>query len=200
MKKTTKGALAAGTAAFMMLGGAGTFAVWTDSDSVTAGTITTGFVSIDPVVNAATNTACSAWSHTNGAKRGSAVTAIVPGDVITSTCTFTIAARGDNLRATVTTPTAVTVASTTRPGGAAITPSPALTLPITAAYAINGTTATNPVIRETNNGNTLTATLTASFPYGQDPVANGNDTQNLLASLNALTVTLKQDDTRLETP
>lgn len=82
MNKATKGAIAAGAAGILLVGGAGTFALWSDSDAVDAGTVSTGVLSLS--VNPA-----GVWSED--------LSTIVPGDTLTYTTTVTVNATGDNL-------------------------------------------------------------------------------------------------------
>lgn len=46
MNKATKGAVAAGAAGILLLGGAGTFALWEDNASITGGTVSTGHLDL----------------------------------------------------------------------------------------------------------------------------------------------------------
>ena len=90
MKKTTKGALAAGGAAVLLLGGAGTIAFWTADDTVDGGSITSGSMTL-------TDVTCGAdWLE-----GGVAVAVLVPGDTVTKTCTGTLTLVGDHIGATV---------------------------------------------------------------------------------------------------
>ncbi|NYG56108.1 alternate-type signal peptide domain-containing protein [Nocardioides perillae] len=192
MKKTTKGALAAGTAAFMMLGGAGTFAIWTDDATADAGVIESGSMSIAPVIDEATGSACSSWTHQNGraaaAEPPLAVSRVVPGDVIEKTCSFTVRAEGENLEAVLTTPASLGF-TPSKTDGTVVPESAAISLPITATYELDeGAVQT---VTQDDDGEVLVATITASFPLGTS-VLNGNNTQNLLADLDALTVQLDQ--------
>lgn len=177
MNKTTKGALAAGAAAVLLMGGAGTLAYWSDSADVDGGTIEAGELKLDAG-------SCDAnWVHADE----STVSIIVPGDIISKECTFTITAEGDNLEATLTTPGTVTYTQTAGDQN----PAPTLDLDIAATYAIDGGAVST--ITEANDGDTLTATLTATFAFGDAATINANDTQNLIAELDELTVTLTQD-------
>jgi alternate signal-mediated exported protein len=186
MKKSTKGALAAGAAAALLLGGAGSLAYWTavgnaDGGSITAGTLT---------LSAGT---CDDWTYAAGAANaGNPVVLFVPGDKVTTTCTFTIGATGDNLSASITAPTTLNV--TTTPSGTSFQAD------VTTAYQIDGTTI-DPSTRKVtsaDNGTDLTATFDVTIPYGTDesgtPKVNANDTQAITAALDSLTVTLTQDD------
>lgn len=92
MNKATKGALAAGAAGILLLGGAGTFALWEDSAGITGGTVSSG--DLDLAMAAGT------WAQT--ATPGTAIDIntfdIVPGDSLTYTTTITATATGDNLQ------------------------------------------------------------------------------------------------------
>lgn len=189
MKKSTKAAVATGTAAFLLLGGAGTVAFWSDSDIVDGGSVTSGSLTLDAV-------GCDAeWVHTNGSAIGDDVVTIVPGDVITKDCTFTVGAVGDNLEASLTTPDTVEYDVTPTPDAETST----LSLDVDAAYVLGG----DPVatVTEADNGETLTATLTVTFPFGDVDAVNANDTQEITAALEDLTVSLEQDaNTATPTP
>lgn len=89
MNKATKGAIAAGAAGILLLGGAGTFALWEDTAAISAGNVSTGELSL-----ALTGTA-GAWTYEGG--ESTVTEGIVPGDVITSTQEAVITASGDNI-------------------------------------------------------------------------------------------------------
>ncbi len=112
MNKTTKGSLAAGAAAVLLLGGAGSLAYWTDAATIDGGTINSGYLTLD-------NGSCDAeWVYGPDNRRaGDTVVNFVPGDVVTKDCTFIIGAQGDNLAATPTVPD--TVPYTVGPEGGA---------------------------------------------------------------------------------
>lgn len=95
MNKATKGAIAAGAAGILLVGGAGTFALWSDTDAISVGNVDTGELSL-----ALTGTA-GAWTYPDGT---TTVTSdgIVPGDVITSTQEAVITASGDNIAGSLT--------------------------------------------------------------------------------------------------
>lgn len=183
MKKSTKGAIAAAAAAVLLLGGGTSLAYWTATGTVTGGTITSGEMKLTA------DTCADTWKYAEGsAKAGTTVTKWVPGDVISKSCTFTVTAKGDNLAATLTAPATVNFGGTTPTGGSAT---------VAAAYKIGDTAiADGGKITSANDGQKLTATFKVSFPYGTDetgtPVVNGNATQAWTATLNDLTVTLKQ--------
>lgn len=186
MNKSTKGALAASAAAVLLLGGAGSLAYWSDAAGVDGGSVNSGFLTLDA------GTCDAVWTHTNGPRVGTDVVNIVPGDVITKSCTFVIGAEGDNLAATPEVPETLTY---TNSGNTAAS----LSLPVTASYAIDGVDFTDAsVVTEDNDTDVLTATIEVAFPYGTaENVAgaiNDNDTQNLIVTLDELAVTLTQAD------
>ena len=90
MQRMTKAALATGAAAVLLLGGAGTMAYWTGSAEATAP------APLQSGTFAASGSNCTPWQYTSD-DGGGAVTAIVPGDTVTTTCTFTLDATGDHV-------------------------------------------------------------------------------------------------------
>lgn len=91
MQKTTKGALAAGAAAMLLLGSAGTLAFWTDETDIDGGEITSGSIEL-------LDGECGEWVHTADE---SEVGLIVPGDEVEKECEVTLELTGDNIGATV---------------------------------------------------------------------------------------------------
>ncbi|MBM4517319.1 alternate-type signal peptide domain-containing protein [Rhodococcus hoagii] len=94
MNKKTKGAIAAGAAAALLAGGAGSFALWSDSETLNGGTITAGTLTL-------TAQGSPSWSDENGAIDISTFRA-VPGDVLTYKAQAVVGATGDNLEAAIT--------------------------------------------------------------------------------------------------
>lgn len=93
MNKATKGAIAAGAAGILLLGGAGTFALWEDTDSIDPASISTGVLTMA----VGPGTWYDATAGTTGPITTIADFDIVPGDTITYTAPVTITAEGDNL-------------------------------------------------------------------------------------------------------
>lgn len=185
MKKSTKGALAAGAAAVLLLGGAGTLAYWTDDASVNGGSVSSGDLSL-------TAGACDpTWVYAPGnAQAGVAVTDIVPGDAITKSCTFTIGAEGDNLTAAPDVPDTISYTTTPAQG-----PGSTLSLDVDATFELDGAPFTDAsVITEDNDGDVLTADVVVTFPFGTATTVNANDTQDLDVAFADLTVTLTQTE------
>jgi alternate signal-mediated exported protein len=181
MKKPTKGALAAGAAAVLLLGGAGSLAYWTDVETFGGDTIGSGTLAL-----AAAD--CAAWTFddgepTNASDEGELTnasiygpgSAVVPGDVLTTTCSYTITAKGDHLRATVEASTSGFVDDADFDGNLSVE---------VADIAVNGTSATE--FTEVNDGQDLTVQLEVAFD-GED-----TESQALSAELDKITVTAKQ--------
>ncbi|AQA22706.1 alternate signal-mediated exported, RER_14450 family protein [Rhodococcus sp. MTM3W5.2] len=96
MNKQTKGAIAAGAAALLLAGGAGTMAAWNSSQTVGGGAVNSGTLSL-------TQTGSTGWTEGNG----TAIADIsqfkaVPGDVVVYNASFNVGAKGKNLHATLT--------------------------------------------------------------------------------------------------
>lgn len=99
MKKVMKAAVAAGAAGALLLGGAGTYALWSASSEVDAGTVTTGHLTLDTAtpgtwVDSSADAADTAFDPTSDH--------IVPGDTVTYTQVVTIGADGKNLKGALT--------------------------------------------------------------------------------------------------
>jgi len=176
MKKSTKGAAAAGAAAVLLLGGAGSLAYWNATTTVGGASLSSGTLTLTD----ATTPSCAAapWTIDSGeAPAGATFTPgtdkLVPGDVITKTCTYTLGATGTHLRATL--------AAT---GGTA-TGTLADALTVSSTFKDGGTDVTE--VTDENDGDTLTAQISVTFEGASD-----NTTQDLAATLADYTVTLTQ--------
>ncbi|MCJ0891378.1 alternate-type signal peptide domain-containing protein [Rhodococcus sp. ARC_M5] len=101
MNKATKGAVAAGAAAVLLLGGLGSYALWQDTETVTGGTIDSGELNFDPVAGTANWTETSVTPNADLGTDPSTFL-IVPGDVLEYTTDYVVNWAGDNLRATIT--------------------------------------------------------------------------------------------------
>ncbi|NMM91769.1 hypothetical protein B2J88_47085 [Rhodococcus sp. SRB_17] len=96
MKKTTKAAIAAGAAALLLAGGAGTMASWNASTNAGAAqTVTAGSMAVE-------QTGTGTWTWGTGGTFNPASDKIVPGDVVKYTATYKIDLVGTNLKATLT--------------------------------------------------------------------------------------------------
>jgi alternate signal-mediated exported protein len=177
MNKTTKGALSAGAAAVLLLGGVGSLAYWTDDESIAGGAINSGHLAL---TTDATNAGCGSWQLDSGESAALTYAAgdpLVPGDVLTRVCDYTIDADGNHLRATVdvSTPTLTEVAGSF---GSDLTTD-------VSDVKVGGAAATS--FTEDNDGDTLSATVTVTFAS-----TSGNTTQDVTAVLDDLTLTATQ--------
>ncbi len=146
MKKSTKGAVAAAGAGVLLLGGAGTLAFWTDSDTLDGGTLTAGTLELSDVT-------CGA----NWLDGVTPVTVLVPGDTVTKECTGTITLSGDNIEATVALDDASVATAEAAFNDAAPDAVAGDAVDITAALTGGGTI--------TSSG-TVSVTITVTWPYG----------------------------------
>ena len=186
MHKNTKAALAATTAAVLLLGGAGTIASWNDSESISGGAIKSGKLSLTQEVGQT----CTAWTL-DAAGGGEAfvpgTTLVVPGDVITRTCTYTVNASGEHLAATVglTTPSF----GETNALVSALTADADYTIDADPLAAPDAVTITNNApITSANDGDVLSAAVSVTFKSA----TSGTTAQEMTATLNALSVSLTQ--------
>lgn len=161
MKRTTKGALAGGAAAVLLLGGAGTLAFWTDTQTIDGTDIASGHLKL-------VSPDCTGWLLDGGAAFTTQL--LVPGDSLTQVCDYTVDTAGEHLAATFTAtgPTDIT-------GSAALVDE----IGFAAAYKVN-TVAVGATDVAIVDGDIVTATLTVTWPTG----VLDNDS-NVLAGLTA---------------
>lgn len=180
MNKSTKGALAVGAAAVLLVGGAGTLAFWTADETTPGATIDAGHLAL--LVDG-TNVGCGAWSLDSG-ESAPATWAdgdpLVPGDVLSKECAFTIDADGNHLRATV---------GVSTPN---LTGTLAAGIDVDATdVTVAGTPATS--FTELDDGDALAVTITVTFtdPGTADNTYNDPGT-DVSAVLDDITVTATQ--------
>lgn len=176
MRTASKGIIAAASGAILLSGGVGSLAYWTDSKAVEGGAINGGTMSL--VVDS-TNTGCGAWTLDAGEATASTYTVgdpLVPGDVITRLCRYTIEASGNHLRSTIGVSSPSFTGTDGDFGGK-------LTATV-AALKVDGATATS--FTEDDDGKSLAATVAVTW--------NSNDTAHTGAStaLNDLVLTASQ--------
>lgn len=168
MRKTVKGALAAGVGGVLLLGGAGTLAYWTDTGTVTGTGIDSGHLKL-------INPSCLGWKIDGGAAFTTQL--VVPGDTLTQQCTFEVDAVGAHITASfdVSTPTwAATNALTNE-------------LAVAATYKIGATTvAAFPAT--VVDGDIITATIVVTFTG----LTATNASEDLTSTLDDITVTATQ--------
>lgn len=95
MNKMIKGSIAGATGVALLMGGFGTYALWSDSENLAANGVQSGELTIDTEAGAYDDT------RTQAADDWTANDLMVPGDVITYTQTFDVSGDGKNLQGTI---------------------------------------------------------------------------------------------------
>lgn len=98
MNKMIKGSIAGATGVALLMGGFGTYAVWSDESVQTGDSITSG--NLDVQANAVSWTDNAATPNTLGNVNDWNLL-MVPGDVVTRTQTFTFTGAGKNLKGAI---------------------------------------------------------------------------------------------------
>ena len=176
MKKSTKGAVAAGSAAVLLLGGASTLAYWTDSVETEGTGIASGHLDLTP------DACTSAWKLDGGADYTTQL--LVPGDVLTKSCTYTLDIAGAHFTTadfTVTEPTDVT--------GAAPLVSE---IDVDTSVQVEGETQATEAGVTVANGDEVTVDMTITWPYGSED-NDSNVVAGLVGALDSITVVVKQN-------
>ena len=171
MRRLTRAAVATGGAAVLLLGGAGTVAYWTADGTASGTDLTSGTFDL-------ADGTCTGWAYSDE-DGGGPVTAIVPGDTVVTTCSFTVTATGDHIGigdVAVSNPTWTEDNGLTTELGTAVVESTTL----------NGVAFTTPV--STTTGDVIAVDVAVTF----DGPGATNGSQNLSASLEAVTVTIEQ--------
>jgi len=178
MNRTAKAVLASATAGVLLLGGAGTLAYWNDSKTVTGGSINSGSLSLTQEAGQV----CSSWTldSAGGATTYTpGVTMVVPGDVITKVCDYTVNAEGAHLAADLTMDATSVTGSNAL--ASALTPS--------AVYVLDGSgVTTGQDITSANDGQVLNAEISVTF----ESATSGLTAQGMSAGLDNIVVSLVQ--------
>ncbi len=164
MNKLVKGSVAAAAGIALLMGGAGSLALWNDSVAVSAGTVSSGTLDVSSGTP-------GSWSP-NLAK-------IVPGDTVVYTQVLDLSATGDNLKATVSsnigTITNNITGSTATSTFVVKNSANAVVAPTAGVYTLNGQY-------------TVEVTITVAFDSG----TSGLTGQNASVNLSTLAVTVTQ--------
>ena len=197
MNKLVKGSIAGAAGIALLLGGAGTLAVWNSSVDVTAAStgITAGTLEIAPASPVVTT---DGWKHgvtTPVVISDISTFKIVPGDVLTFTKTFDVTATGNNLKATAALG-ALSITTPTSPSSADTALADALTK--SAAFTIGGSAATSAtIINPTAGKQTIVVTATITYPkngYLVDGVTGAENSSKLgKVNLSTFAITLTQN-------
>jgi len=187
MKKATKGALAAVAGGALMLGGgAGTLAYWTNSQNVTGATIQAGKIEMGTpdCTTSVTKPELHGWSFDGVPPLDSfdASDSVVPGDVLTKVCDFTLNLAGTHIGATL----GIAGGTITNDGSAVTTLDTELAP--TVVFKEGATTRADGYVVTGAGDHTYRATITVTF----DGTNATNGSQNLAAALSAVTLTATQ--------
>lgn len=178
MNKLVKGAVAGAAGIALLIGGAGTFALWNDSAQVDASTISSGTLTL----TAGTD---GVWKNvTNGgtATIDPSTFTIVPGNRLQFTQTLTIAATGNDLKAEL---SYNDLAITGSLSGVATT---SLAVTSSSANVVPGTAPKTFIVTPAGSSATVSVVLTVELPAS----TSGTTGQGGTLDLSALTFTLTQ--------
>lgn len=185
MNKLVKGSIAGGLGVVLLLGGAGTLALWNQSALVAGGSVTSGVLTLKADSAAATWTDISPELASGGVSIPNIANyRIVPGDTIKFTQTVKVVATGTNLKAklnydptTIVLPTATGTAQQIADTNAinqalkdnltvvvgAVQTAPTVVAPATTVITPSGT-ANEWLVSPTVSETTVTVTATITFP------------------------------------
>ena len=176
MNKMIKGSVAGATGIALLMGGFGTYALWSDSENLAENGVQSGELDI------ATSGGAYDDANTGAANDWTAADKMVPGDKVTYTQTFTVKASGKKLAGTI----------------AYVKPSLTSTFAgLTHSVAV---TSSSSSVTETAPGSNQfafnapfgTATLTAVVTYTLPSGTSGQTDQNKAATLPAAAFTISQ--------
>jgi alternate signal-mediated exported protein len=161
MNKLLKGSIAGAAGIALLLGGAGTFALWSDTQAVTGAAVSTGILDIDTTATAAT------WADVSvdatSATWVPSADKLVPGDTVTYTKDVQITATGKNLKALLAyTASSIPIAASVAP---AVTVTMGATVTSGTAAVTAGTAANtfNVVPGATNVASTIRVVITVAY-------------------------------------
>jgi alternate signal-mediated exported protein len=192
MNKLVKGAVATAAGVALLMGGAGTFALWNTSTSVTAGSVASGTLTV------ATNGA-GTWKDISPDRTATSIPTIanwkiVPGDKLEFTQNINVVATGNNLLANLSYDPATIVAAA---GQASADLKSKLVVTLTATGTGVSTNSTTGVITVAPNAATIPVAVkvTVELPSTVgDAVGEGSIAQN--GSISLATLALKLNQTR----
>ncbi|NYE96576.1 alternate signal-mediated exported protein [Psychromicrobium silvestre] len=186
MNKVAKAGVAAGIAGILLLGGAGTYALWQDSKTVDAGTVQTGQLKLNLG-------AAGVWKDVSTDVTGAptidpATFKLVPGDTIAFTQNLTILASGNNLKGQL------TIDQSTVQAAIPVAWQPYITITVAPANLPAGITNTAGVLSFSAPGSyTFDVGITVAFAKGTNASGTDDETiENQSANLNGLALKLEQ--------
>lgn len=190
MNKLLKGAIAGTAGIALLLGGAGTFALWNSTANVAGGTIVAGTLDV------ANSAAAGSWTVNGGTARTSMTGyKIVPGDVLVYTKAMTITATGDNLVATLgIAPASITATSASAPADVALATYLTKTAVLTAAGTGISTGGAPYTVTAGSAGVAQNVSVGVTITFPKSTTAGfENSTKLGSVNLDAIAVTLTQN-------
>jgi len=200
MQRLTKAAMSTGAAALLLMGGAGTMAYWTAQSTATAPTaLASGAFTVS-------GAQCGNWVYAASmSDKGDAVGAIVPGDSVTTNCTYTLSGSGTNLAlagAKVNTPTwntttsdaALTSALGTASVGSITFAGDPKTVDAATGMFTDGST-----IAIASSGTAVSVQINVTFPLGSSADNSTLSATALTAALQDVSVTFFQGNSAIAT-
>ncbi|MGU3292552.1 alternate-type signal peptide domain-containing protein [Williamsia sp. M5A3_1d] len=176
MNRNAKGALAAGAAVVVLLGGAGSYALWDDTASGANGSVTTGQLKLT-AVGTPTWTDVSTTGIVGGTTVNPVTDFLVPRDTWEYTTNYTALATGKNMKAQVTVNPGT---AGTLPTGVTFTPT------VTVAGGTPGAPGA-PVTITPGAARTIEVKVTVAFAD-----VTGSTSQNTPVNVSGMTVNLNQ--------
>jgi len=175
VNRNAKGAIAAGAAVVVLLGGAGSYALWSDEGTNTPGSVTSGELTLTSS-GAGTWTDISATGINGTTSVSPASDLLVPLDTWRYTTTYTATATGKNMDAVVT---------VVNPGTAGALPEG---VTVTPTATVGTTTSTGSAITIPADGlpHTVTVNVTVAFADVDGDISEGEtvDVSDMSVSLN----------------
>lgn len=187
MNKLVKGSIAGAAGIALLLGGAGTFALWNDAETVNAGTIATG--ELDIALSGTGSWVDASPEYTTPVAFNPTTEKIVPGDTIRFTQNVSIKATGKNLKAELSY------------NAGSIVINPALTSHVTVALTASKLTGDATIAANGANKYTITPGATGTSTYAvtievkfdkNTPTAQVGQNQASGVNLTAASFTLNQ--------
>lgn len=171
MNKFAKGAVAAGAATLLLLGGAGTLAYWNDTATLQGSNITAGDLKL--------TAAAGSWAP--------AITTWVPGDTSSYTTNLTLTATGDHMRGEITMDASSITVTPTAAANQFTVKVEAATAPLT---NVTFDAATQKFTIAGPTTGTFPVKITVEFPYTNGTEQNAS--KNAAVDLSAVKFNVKQ--------
>lgn len=189
MNKAAKAGIAAAIAGILLLGSAGTYALWQDTQTVNAGTVSTGTLKLE------LGTPAGSWQDVSADVAGApvpfnpATDKLVPGDTLKFTQPVKVTATGKNLAAQLT----IDKTSLTTALGAV---APYVTVDVAPGTLPSGVTNNAGVLAFVPAATTYTFDVSVTLAFALGDATAGNDESAMTKDLNLNALVLKLEQVR----